>query len=677
MELVPVDHDPFADAPASGLRLVPVDHDPFAEAASVTDLPAAGMPGDGAAAVGRGIINGVPVVGPYLLGSVNRAVAGVRSLQNDTKFSDELRSVEKFGDATAKANPWATTGGEIGGGVVGTLPLVAAAPADFGAGTASVPVRALASAISGGALNAADSAARTGGDGEAAVKAGALGYVGGLASPFLGQAAGRGAGLLSEHFATRRATVPGLGNAAAGKLVDDLRNSGGVDAVRGNLNKLGSEAMLLDGSPSFEGRAQGLAVLPDTRETIVNPLVARAKAANARLNADVNQSLGPTLDPAAFHGALDEAYGEAVPPLYRQALSQPVTVDTSNVLATIGQMGAQEKGGAHSALQRAWGLLHTEGDVPGVGRAMIPDRRPEALHNAKEALDAMIATVQKQQGSAAGSELRALTVTRKSLNDALEAQVPGYERANRTAQHFFQQRDAFDGGQTLLNSGREAARPGQVATDTAAMTPEVQQAQRLGLRAEVDRLLGTKINDRVALQSAVKGEGDYNRARLATVFGDEPTAGVVDAVDREAAFDATKGRIVDNSMTEMRRQSAADSAPRDLKPSKGDIAPTVAAFVGGTKGAAAAYGLKGAKFGANAYGRAQDIARNREVAQALVFTGDPMDTLLNALGIRLNASQRANGIEALISRLTQSLAQSQGERLRPALPAALPSALWR
>ncbi|MFC6790570.1 hypothetical protein ACFQE0_13735 [Methylobacterium komagatae] len=54
-----------------------------------SDLPAAGLPGDGSAAVGRGIINGVPVVGPYLLGGVNRAVAGIRSLKNDTKFSDE------------------------------------------------------------------------------------------------------------------------------------------------------------------------------------------------------------------------------------------------------------------------------------------------------------------------------------------------------------------------------------------------------------------------------------------------------------------------------------------------------------------------------------------------------------------------------------------------------------
>ncbi|MCC0808066.1 hypothetical protein FPV16_17925 [Methylobacterium sp. W2] len=645
--------------------------------ADVTDYPAAGMAGDGAAAIGRGIINGIPVIGPSITGGLNKGIAAVRSYQSGQPYADELKRVEAFGQGTAKANPWSTTAGEVAGGALGTLPLVAAAPAAFGAGTASVPVRALASAFSGAALNSADSAARTGGDVDAALKAGALGYVGGLGSPFLGQAVGRTAGLLSEHLLARNAKVPGLGNSAAGKLTDDLRNAGGLDAVRGNLNNLGPEAMLLDASPSFEGRAQGLAVLPDTRETIMNPLVARAQGANARLADDVGRNLGPATDPAAFHAGIDTAYQREIPPLYRNALSQRVEVDTSGVLNTIGQMGAQEKGGAEAALRRAWGLLHTEGDVPGVGRAMIPDRRPEALHNAKEALDAMIATVQNQQGSAAGSELRALSATRAQLNDALQAQVPGYEQANRNAELFFRQRDAFDNGQTLLNSGREAARPAQLAAETAAMAQPVQDAQRLGLRAEVDRLVGTTANDRVALQKAIKGEGDYNRARLGTVFGEEPTANVIGAVEREAAFDGTRNRIVDNSMTEMRRQSAADVAPRDLKPKASDVMPAVAGIVGGPQAGAMAYGVKGLQLGANAAGRAADVARNRELAQALVYTGDPMDTLLNALGMRLNASQRAGGIDALVNSLTQSLTQSQGERFRPALPAAIPSRLWR
>ncbi|MEE7456439.1 hypothetical protein MPAR168_15445 [Methylorubrum populi] len=644
-------------------------------APSTSDAPAAGLPGSPAAAVGRGIINGVPVLGPYLTAGLDRTAAGIRSLQNNTRFSDELRNVQQFGERTAKESPTATTLSELAGGVAGTLPLVAAAPAAFGAGAGSLGARSLASLASGAVLGGADTAARTGGDLEAAKRGAGMGAAFGFASPAAGQLVGRGVGLLGENIAGRFTPVPGLRNSAAGKLTDDLRSSGGVNPVRARLNELGPDAMLLDASPSFEGRAQGLAVLPDTRETITAPLTARARGANARLGADVDRSLGPNVDPSTFRSLLDDAYEQAVPPLYRQSLAQPLQVDTSDVLATIGRLSETEKGGAANALRKAWGLLHSESDVPGVGRAMTPDRRPAALHNAKEALDGMIAAAQAQQGSAARSEVAALTAVRRGVNDALEAQVPGYRDANRTAQDYFQQGEAFDRGQTLLNGGREAARPAQLAAETAAMPPEVSAAQRAGLRTEIDRLVGTRANDRVALQNAIQGEGDFNRARLATVFGEEPTAGLVGAVERERAFDAATNRITNNSMTELRRRAADDIAPRDVRGGIMDGSPGIAAAIGGPAAGAAALGgraaLGGARMAASALGRQQDIARNREIAQALVQTGDPLEVLLQSLGVRLTAAQRAQGAGTLGDRVVRAVLQSQGDRSRRMLPSGL------
>lgn len=644
-------------------------------AAAVSDAPAAGVAGSSAAAVGRGIINGVPVVGPYLTAGLDRTAAGIRSLQNNTRFSDELKTVQAFGERTARENPWSTTGGEVLGGVAGTLPLVAAAPAAFGAGAGSLGARSLASLASGAVLGGADTAVRTDGDARESAKGAAMGAAFGFASPAVGQLVGRGVGLLSENIAGRLTPVPGMRNSAAGKLADDIRSSGGVDPVRARLSELGPDAMLLDASPSLEGRAQGLAVLPDTRETITAPLTTRARGANARLGADVDRHLGPNTDPAAFKGLLDDAYAEAVPPLYRQSLSQPLQVDTSDVLATIGRLSETEKGGAANALRKAWGLLHVETEMPGVGRAMAPDRRPEALHNAKEALDGMIAAAQAQQGSAARSEVAALTAVRRGINEALEVQVPGYRAANRTAQSYFQQGEAFDRGQTLLNGGREAARPAQLAAETAAMTPEVAAAQRAGLRTEIDRLVGTRANDRVALQNAIQGEGDYNRARLATVFGDEPTAGVVGAVERERAFDAANNRITNNSMTELRRRAADDIAPREIRGGMMDGSPGIAAAIGGPGAGLAAMGgraaLGGARTAAAALGRQQDIARNREIARALVQTGDPLEVLLQALGVRLTAAQRAQGAGTLGDRVVRAVLQSQGDRSRRMLPSGL------
>ncbi|KQT55417.1 hypothetical protein ASG52_24760 [Methylobacterium sp. Leaf456] len=636
------------------------------------------MIGDGPKDVGttyaalRGVLNGVPVVGPSIVSGVERAAAGIGALRNDTRYSDTLSEVQANSKATAEAHPYVTAGSEMTGGVLGTLPLVAAAPAAFGAGAGGLGARSLASMASGAVLGGADTAARTGGDLNAARQGAQWGGALGLASPAVGQAVGRGIGLLSEDIAARLSPVPGMRSSAAGKLADDLRSSGGLDPVRARLGELGPDAMLLDASPSFEGRAQGLAVLPDTRDAITAPLTARASGANARLGTDVDRHLGPNVDPAAFRGSLDAAYEQAVPPLYRQSLAQPLQVDTSDVLATIRRLGETEKGGAANALRAAWGLLHAEGDVPGVGRALIPDRRPEALHNVKEALDGMIARAQAQQGSAAASEVGALTAVRRGVNDALEAQVPGYRDANRTAQGYFQQGEAFDRGQTLLNAGREAVRPAQLATETAAMSPEIASAQRAGLRTEIDRLVGTRANDRAALQGAIQGEGDFNRARLATVFGEEPTAGLVGAVERERAFDATTNRIANNSMTELRRRAADDIAPRAVREGLIDGTPGIATAIAGPVAGATALGgraaIGGARMAASAIGRQRDIARNREIADALVKTGDPMEVLLQALGVRLTAAQRAQGAGTLTDRVVRAVLQSQGDRSRRMVP---------
>lgn len=206
MQLVSVDYDPFAEAGPTGPgpRLIPVDHDPFADPAAVRDAPAAGVAGDGTAAIGRGLINGVPVVGPYLLAGVNRAAAGVRALANDTKFSDELANVERFGERTAAANPIASTAGEIGGGVVGTLPLVAAAPAAFGAGAGSLMARTAASLASGTALGGADAAVRSDGDANAIGWGAGIGAGLGAAGPVAGR-------LVGKAVTAIRGEAPGMG----------------------------------------------------------------------------------------------------------------------------------------------------------------------------------------------------------------------------------------------------------------------------------------------------------------------------------------------------------------------------------------------------------------------------------------------------------------------------------
>ncbi|WP_264046873.1 hypothetical protein [Methylobacterium flocculans] len=186
MKLVPVDHDPFADAaaPAGAPRLVPVDHDPFAPEAGSRE-------GQAANAFARGIVNGLPVVGPYVLGGIDKADAAVRSLTNDSRYSDETAKAQDYGMRMNAEHSWATTGGEIAGGVVGTIPMVMAAPAAFGAGAGGLAVRSGAALLSGAALGGADAAVRSSGDLEAVRNGTLIGGGLGAAGPAAGRAIGK------------------------------------------------------------------------------------------------------------------------------------------------------------------------------------------------------------------------------------------------------------------------------------------------------------------------------------------------------------------------------------------------------------------------------------------------------------------------------------------------------
>ncbi|MCJ2051164.1 hypothetical protein [Methylobacterium sp. J-070] len=620
----------------------------------------------------------MPIVGPMLTGASDRLAAGIRSYRDGTSYGDELKRIQDYDTAAKAAHPVASTVGGVAGGIAGTAPMIMAAPALFGAGEAALPARLLASTVSGGALGGADAAVRSGGDLDATWKGGAAGSVLGGAAPVLGAAVGAGVRNAGEFAASRLAPTAGFGSAAAGKIADDVAASGGADAVRARLADLGQPAMLMDTSPAFTGRAQGLAVEPATRGAIVTPLETRAAGANTRIRGDVDQALGPAAEPATVEAARQQSYDRVVPPLYRQATGQPVQVDTSNVLGMVRDLRSQEKGPAADALDRAWGLLHQDGDVPGVGRAAIPDRRPEALHNAKEALDAQIAQAQGQMGSAAASTVNRLGQVRGALNDALEAQVPGYADANRTAQQYLAGRDALARGQTLLSGGRDAVRPGQLAAETVGMSPMEQFMQRTGLRSEIDRHLGTTLNDRVALQRDLMGEGDFNRARLATVFGEEPTQRLANTVGREAQFDRTYNDVVRGSQTAQRTASARDITPREVSAGSTDVLPGLATILGGADAGASALatkaGMGGLKLATSAAGRQADLASNQQLARAVTMeNGDALNALLDAIERRGRMMQRVGGYGDAAALGAQAGAISQADRTRGYLPSSLPT----
>jgi hypothetical protein len=249
---------------------------------------------------------------------------------------------------------------------------------------------------------------------------------------------------------------------------------------------------------------------------------------------------------------------------------------------------------------------------------------------------------------------------------------------NRMAQQYFAGRNAFAQGQTLLSSGRAAIRPGQLATDTAGMSPMEQFMQRTGLRSEIDRHLGTTLNDRVALQRDLMGEGDFNRARMATVFGEEPTQRLANTVGREAQFDRTYNDVVRGSQTAQRTASARDIAPREVSAGSTDVLPGLATILGGADAGVSALatktGMGGLKLATSAAGRQADLARNQQLARAMTMgPGEQIDALLAAIERRGRMMQQVGGYGNAAALGTQAGAISQADRARGYLPSSLPA----
>src|SRR5690606_2412028 len=142
-----------------------------------------------------------------------------------------------------------------------------------------------------------------------------------------------------------------------------------------------------------------------------------------------------------------------------------------------------------------------------------------------------------RQSEANPDVLRVLSEARKMIDQELARAAPGIKALDRRYSDLARQKEALSRGATLLDSGRGATRPVELAEMLQKATPGERLRLQQGARGEIDRLVGTTANDLTALKRTVKGEGDWNRDRLVMLFGKKKADQIFRAVDREAAFD--------------------------------------------------------------------------------------------------------------------------------------------
>lgn len=580
---------------------------------------------------------------PGMIESAGRGFADMASFGLDDEIAAGLRTGFGFtGDYSAdvagarsrkKAAQEANPGSFLAGQVVGAIPSMVIP------GTNIVRGAALGAKIGRGmASGAALGGAYGVGSGEGGVMprvvSGLEGsVVGGLAGgvvPALGAGVGRVAGGMKMKGA------PAMAGRA---LTDDGLTA---DTARARLAELGPDAMIADLGPNLQRQAGALASVPGrAQETVRTAIGDRARGANARIQSDLDATIGPAPIPSRVDAEI-VAGQRALRPEYEAALQGASAVDTSPIALALESEAVNLRGPAQAAVRSVRDMLNVTG-------TNVLDPNPATLLQTRQAIDGMIS------GQTDRNVIRVLSEVRKRVDEELTNAVPGIKAVDAKYAELARQREALERGQTVLDSGRTAPRPAELADEVAAaaqprgeMVGPSAVPLRLsqGARAEIDRIVGTNTNDVVALNRLIKGEGSWNRDRLATLFGPERADRIIRVLDREKQFADTANTVTRNSET-----AARQAAQREVAPDVRGVDPGALESFGNLNFGSAV--RRGVNFFTGGRAAEKQALRNEDLARVLTMGGGPRNTdpVVDELARALIARTRSENAEQAFNRL--------------------------
>ncbi|WP_245317638.1 hypothetical protein [Rhizobium sp. N122] len=601
-----------------------------------------------------GIVDGIPIAGPYLLGGAKKAAAGLRSLLYGGSYDDQLRIVNAIDQEAKIAHPNVNTTGQVVGAVGGTVPAVAAAPEMFGAGGGSMLLRSLLSGFTGSGIGAADAAVRSDGDPEK-TRWGALeGGLFGLGGPLAGEVIGAGVKVTAQG--AKALTRALLGEELASKpprdmladLARDSRNwlakvsdSDKLAAARNQFDKLGSEAMPADVLPEWLGAAKAGVARESTRSKVVGPLNERGSTAGSRLKSDLETNLGPDPVPSTIDREL-EASQARVESQYRPMVMGQPPHDFKPVAERLDRLIPYRRGGEQSDLLDIRSMLND------FGKDTVSSD-PAIAYETRRAIDRLL-------DDAKDSEV---IETLEGIRGMIDARFSsGVKGLDAQSAELGRQREGLLQGQSVLADGPRAMHPVELQEKLVAgaepqgtlIGPSAESARmRQGTLGDIYRAVGTDANDMNTLRKVIRGNGDWNREKLGIMFGPENADASLNAIDREALFAKTKNGVT--SAADMAREAGFEKYLGEV--SKPPEVPTDKSWT--DLGLTTARRLVRSLFEQNAGAHAARVAD--EVAPLSVLRGEQRDALMEAL-MRLG---RENIIDQQRSLLINALFQGGGK----------------
>jgi hypothetical protein len=531
--------------------------------------------GDAGAAVGGGLISGAPIVGPAAQWLVERGVvAPLRMLSHGESWDDAVKAAQTFDQATEKNHPVATAVGQAGGAALAMAPVVAAAPALFGAGQAgSFLGRTAIGAASGGVLGGADSAVRSGGDLGSTAIGTVAGLAGGGAAPAIGRIIGAGADALAQNAALRGI---GLDRGDANLLMRTMANDGSFNGQGlANIQAAGPDAMLVDAGPNARqvldtALQRGGGAAQEARQAIED----RAVRAGQNLDTNLNRALGTPAGTTAIATDLRTGSAPARQAAYDAAYGTPIDYSAPEGQA-VEALFDRIPG---SALTRANSLMAIEGNQ---SQQMMLRQMPDGSYQLSHYPDTRqldyvtralndVAQRGDGQGALGGNtaEGRAYGGLSRDIRQALRRANPAYGTALDTASEPIRAINAMQTGNDLL-------KPSTLRDVAAEQIGGLQSADemahaRLGARAYIDDKAANvtrtatdpNVDARQSLQTLKDLSSPAAQQKLGLLVQDPGDAAALQrAMERAAIAQELRASVTRNSATYARQ--ATDQAVKE------------------------------------------------------------------------------------------------------------------
>jgi hypothetical protein len=556
-------------------------------------------------------------------GLADRFAGGMDALTGRAPSYDAgVRAQRAETEAVRTANPGAAAVAEAAGGLVGGAGLVKSGVTLAGRVGSGLLPRVLGYGAEGAAYGGIHGAGSTYSDRiadyiENAKKGATTGAMIGAGLPFAGAAAG-GLYRTGASFLGPRVEGASRGASALLRAAAQADEAGLQRIVAGEAHP---DTMLVDAGPAMLGLGQGAVTGTGAGRTrLVNNLRTRDANTGQRLASALDTNLGPAPVPSRIEAGLEQSR-QSLGPAYEQVIANAGPVDTRALAQQLDRIVAAERGPAQRAANQIRDMLDVGGTRPMHGPRNPLENDPAALLNTRQAIDGMLAI------EADPNTIRILTQSRQAVDAELARAVPGIKNVDAQFAELSRQSAALQRGSQVLDSGKTAIRPVELADEVAQgaqpqgtmVGPSAAPVRlRQGTRAELDRLVGTNVNDLNTLERKIGTPQDWNSQKLGAIFGEGPVANVAKALMDNRRFRQAYQDIVQNSQTAQRVEAAAS-----MRGSEGGNVPHDTTFTG--------IGLKALNAVAKAISGASNARTKDEIGQILAQQGPAVQRVARAL----------------------------------------------